>query len=372
MRGCAYDKQEQIELSIEDFSRVLDLDPYHVNAAYARGAAENKRGNYMQAISDYNMALNMDSHRKNVNEGRKFRALNLTNAETATNATLVKMEQFKKIDRNKLLLSPSAGKQQTRVGFAGIPDLDDKQNRKSVDISIRSSHNDSIIQTQTTPTKLPSATELQIINVTPIMKQQAETYHSKGYQARKSGDYTLAIEYYSQALQVHPQHFKALFNRGFAYDKLQNFEQAIADYSTAIAVEPNNAFTYYNKGISLDRMGAFNQAIECFSTAINLEGGKADFYHNRGFAYRKNKDYEKAIDDYTKAINLDNSHFKAFYNRAFCFDKQNRLYQAEEDYVQACLLQANNISALHHLGTIREKIGGDRLPLALQDFNKVL
>jgi len=30
------------------------------------------------------------------------------------------------------------------------------------------------------------------------------------------------------------------------------------------------------------------------------------------------------------------------------------------------------VAALHHLGTIREKIGGDRLPMALQDFNMVL
>lgn len=34
-------------MSIEDFTRVLDLDPSHVNAAYARGAAENKRGNFI-------------------------------------------------------------------------------------------------------------------------------------------------------------------------------------------------------------------------------------------------------------------------------------------------------------------------------------
>ena len=35
-------------------------------------------------------------------------------------------------------------------------------------------------------------------------------------------------------------------------------------------------------------------------------------------------------------------------------------------------LQANNISALHHLGTVREKIGGEKLSLALENFNKVL
>jgi hypothetical protein len=40
--------------------------------------------------------------------------------------------------------------------------------------------------------------------------------------------------------------------------------------------------------------------------------------------------------------------------------------------MQACKLQPGNVSALHHLGTIREKIGGDRLELALKDFEQVL
>ena len=37
------------------------MDPEHVNAAYARGAAENKRGNFAKAIDDYNMALQIDT-----------------------------------------------------------------------------------------------------------------------------------------------------------------------------------------------------------------------------------------------------------------------------------------------------------------------
>ena len=48
------------------------------------------------------------------------------------------------------------------------------------------------------------------------------------------------------------------------------------------------------------------------------------------------------------------------------------MYASEEDYKQALLLQPDNVAALHHLGTIREKIGGDRLPMALHDFSLVL
>jgi Flp pilus assembly protein TadD len=35
-------------------------------------------------------------------------------------------------------------------------------------------------------------------------------------------------------------------------------------------------------------------------------------------------------------------------------------------------MQNNNISALHHLGTVREKLGGEKLSLALENFNTVI
>jgi len=50
-------------------------------------------------------------------------------------------------------------------------------------------------------------------------------------------------------------------------------------------------------------------------------------------------------------------------------DKLSKFEQAEQDYLRAIELQPKNISALHHLGTTREKIGGDKLDLALQNFN---
>ena len=43
VRGCALERMGYIDKSIDDFTRVLDLDPTHVNAALARGACENKR-----------------------------------------------------------------------------------------------------------------------------------------------------------------------------------------------------------------------------------------------------------------------------------------------------------------------------------------
>ena len=49
-----------LDESVEDFSQALLIDPNHFNAAYARGACENKRGNFFKAIEDYDLALEKD------------------------------------------------------------------------------------------------------------------------------------------------------------------------------------------------------------------------------------------------------------------------------------------------------------------------
>ena len=66
------------------------------------------------------------------------------------------------------------------------------------------------------------------------MKESAEELHTKGYEARRNGDYQTAIRLYSDSLKLMPDHFKALFNRGFAFDKLGEYELAIKDYRRAI------------------------------------------------------------------------------------------------------------------------------------------
>ncbi len=61
MRGCANDKLGNIELAIDDFSKVLCLDENHVNAAFARAACLNLKGDFNGAIEDYIRALEKDN-----------------------------------------------------------------------------------------------------------------------------------------------------------------------------------------------------------------------------------------------------------------------------------------------------------------------
>jgi tetratricopeptide (TPR) repeat protein len=93
VRGCAYQKLDLVDQSILDFTRVLEIDPNHINAAYARGACENKRGNYAKAIDDYHMALAIDQERtlSPILNRRQMRATNpnISNILDYTQGSLV-------------------------------------------------------------------------------------------------------------------------------------------------------------------------------------------------------------------------------------------------------------------------------------------
>lgn len=413
-------------MSIQDFTTVLEIDPNHINAAYSRGACENKRGNFDKAIEDYHMALEKDKekpsspnqrlssmtrisqYKKTISEPneeeqtereREYRTFENTEKSHFSESPMIVNRDLEYGGTNKnVLLSPGGQYNNIRnfklISNSATPPTLLKQSSLPTDplnplsrLSKESSISSNISHLQNTPHEVQahfnscskSNMSTPTLSNSPShpshykqLKKEAEELHSHGYAARKSGDYQKAIMYYTNALEVLPTHFKALFNRGFAYDKIGDYDRAILDYTKAIEIDPMNAFTYYNKGISLDRKGEYDEAVWFFSKAIELEPKKADFYHNRGFAYRKKKEYALAIDDYSSAIEINSTHFKAFYNRAFCWDKLGNLANAESDYISSVELQPNNISALHHLGTVREKIGGDRLSLALENFNKVL
>lgn len=96
-------------------------------------------------------------------------------------------------------------------------------------------------------------------------------FHNVFLPPHRQGNFLAAIENYTYALQIEPNHFKALFNRGFSHDKIGDYDAAIADYTAALRVKPGNAFAHYNRGISWDRKGEYQSAIDDFTMAIAMD-----------------------------------------------------------------------------------------------------
>ncbi len=49
-RGTVFEKLGRLDEAISDFTAVLNLDPNHIKASYARGACRNLKGEFHKAI----------------------------------------------------------------------------------------------------------------------------------------------------------------------------------------------------------------------------------------------------------------------------------------------------------------------------------
>lgn len=96
----------------------------------------------------------------------------------------------------------------------------------------------------------------------------AETYLFAGEIA--GDDNKGAIEYYTKAIKLKPDHAGVYFNRGYARFRLGDKKGAIDDYTQAIKLKPDNASDYHNRGDVLSRIGDKKGAIDDYNQAIAI------------------------------------------------------------------------------------------------------
>ncbi|XP_022098527.1 tetratricopeptide repeat protein 12-like isoform X2 [Acanthaster planci] len=121
-------------------------------------------------------------------------------------------------------------------------------------------------------------------------KAEATVLKDQGNQEFQTGNYTRAVELYTEGLDRLKDFVILYTNRAQAYIKLEKFPEAIEDCQTALQLEPENVK-------ALVHLGRAQQGLEDYETAIKTfqEIRKIDQKH------------EKMVTDYIAAVNLAES-----------------------------------------------------------------
>lgn len=143
--------------------------------------------------------------------------------------------------------------------------------------------------------------------------------------AYENGNYGLAIDSYTQAIQsgeLSSATLAAAFrDRGIANYIQSDSQPATEDFTAALHLNPSDAPIWYFRAIVYWLQHKYDLAISDYTEALRLNPGYIDAWNERGVAYHDMGQYDLAISDFNEALRLDPNHQNARNNR----DKVRRL-----------------------------------------------
>jgi tetratricopeptide (TPR) repeat protein len=308
-RGVANDELGNHMQAISDFDRAIEINPERAEAYIYRGMAYGKLGNHRQAISDFDRAIEIDPEKADAHDNRGATYAKLGNHRQA----ISDYDRAIEIDPEYALAYIDRGTAYRELG----------NHRKAI------SDYDSAIE---------------------INPKYADAYINRGAAYDILGNHRQAISDYDRTIEINPEYAEAYYNRGVAYGELGNHRQAISDYDRAIEINPKYADAYSNRGAAYGILGNHRQAIEDYDMAIEINPEYARAFNNRGLAYGKLGDHRQAISDYNRAIEIKPDYAKAYYNRAVAYGELGDNRQAIEDLKTAA--RFNNEDAKNSLKSI--------------------
>jgi len=132
--------------------------------------------------------------------------------------------------------------------------------------------------------------------------KKAMEYYDNGIDNVFKKNYTLAIDYFSDAIKRDSGFIQAYENRGVAKYYLHDHRGAIADYNKALEINPYDYNTIGRRGWAKFSLQDYRGAIADFTKAIEGTRDEAQYYNIRGQAKYRLQDFEGAIADFSRVI----------------------------------------------------------------------
>lgn len=136
----------------------------------------------------------------------------------------------------------------------------------------------------------PEAAAKELKSCGDAEKTSAEYHYQLGRLQETQGEYAQAMESYEAALELEPEHQKALFHLAYRYDMTGNEEAAIDYYKEIISSKPIYVNALMNLAILYEDKGNFDKASVCIDKVIEAYPN-----HPRALLYKKDIDSSKTM-----------------------------------------------------------------------------
>ncbi|HYV34304.1 MAG TPA: tetratricopeptide repeat protein, partial [Gemmataceae bacterium] len=179
-----------------------------------------------------------------------------------------------------------------------------------------------------------------------------------------------AIEAYTKAIKLNPNHSEAWRSRASAYIRKKQYDKALTDCNEAISCNRANAKAYNDRAVCHGAKGDYQAAIADYDEAIRFSPKEALYYAGRAWANNGLKEHHKAISDADQAIRLKSDYALALRERGLANLWLKDYDKALDDLNQAVKIEKTNFETLYYRGVTFASL--KKSAEAIKDFDEVV
>ena len=260
--GHLQEKAKEYNDAIICYTKAIGKKADYDAAYYRRGIVKSKLGDFNEAISDYNMSIELTlifNNKKNkdeqIEDSTDLTELSLVNDITRMEMLILTYQYYSR-GWTKFRLKDYEG---------AIADYD------------------------------------KAIDATP---DYAEAYYERGFAKNHIKDYFGAYNDFDKVIKLDSDDCDAYNGRAFSKIQLFNYEGALLDFNKSIELNPEYDISYYERAAVKINFLDFQGAIDDYSKAIELNPKYGDAYFGRGLVKELLEDLVGACEDYHKAVEI--------------------------------------------------------------------
>ena len=369
-RSDAYIQLGQYQQTIEDCTQIISIDPDNIPAYVRRGFARLSLEEYQQSLEDSNRAISL---------------ISLTFNQTDTNSWL-SQAYAQQGDAHQALGNSNEAIENYQKSLDIVPNDDLRAKLDALNNAKNHLFDQYFNQGITLVNQGNYSQEAieQFTRALSLNPNHADAYVWRGYVYHYLNKYQQAIDDCNQAIRLNPNHVNAYINRATAYNYLKNYEQALNDSNQAIRLNPNDASAYINRAFAQIELGEYQQAIDDCKEVIrlnphdvnahqhltNAKNRLFEQYFNQGINLFNKEKYQQAIDKFTRALTLNPNHIRVYVWRRDAYIQLGQYQQAIEDCTQIIRIDPLDIPAYVRRGFAHLSLG--EYQQALEDSNKAI
>nr|XP_020489616.1 protein O-mannosyl-transferase TMTC4 [Labrus bergylta] len=190
------------------------------------------------------------------------------------------------------------------------------------------------------------------LSVCPL---NAKVHYNVGKNLADRGNTTTAIQYYREAVRLHPSYVHAMNNLGNILKERNELIEAEQLLSKAVSIQPDFAAAWMNLGIVQNSLQKFEDAELSYWNAIRFRKKYPDCYYNLGRLYADQNRHVDALNAWRNATVLKPDHSLAWNNMVILLDNTGNLGQAELIGREALKLLPNDHTIMFSLANVLGK-----------------